>query len=282
MIKICNNYIFSRFAVLHFTSIFLCFLLATYPVQSLRHFLFAKIRKYYSQRTMNVYFLLFFSAISQLQFHSSAFPLWLYRSVYALPQLVELLFEPLGNGLSVNGKDQSRPVRRVFHDLKPCLFGREFPSVFLRVEFPCILQRLSLDERCGLPFIEPDKAAEVFDTEHFTEIGKPCCRPCDYRFQKRYFLLVPCVLVGYLPAVLLLHFPYLPAVVCLHGLYPILQGFDGFLVVGYLLMQGGVLPFQRLDLVTAEKRTDALGDVGGCGGCRPFQLLGLYFFFRPS
>ena len=37
-----------------------------------------------------------------------------------------------------------------------------------------------------------------------------------------------------------------------------------------------------LDLVTAEKRTDALGDVGGCGGCRPFQLLGLYFFFRPS
>ena len=24
----------------------------------------------------------------------------------------------------------------------------------------------------------------------------------------------------------------------------------------------------RLDLVTAEKRTDALGDVGGCGGCR--------------
>ena len=93
---------------------------------------------------------------------------------------------------------------------------------------------------------------------------------------------MPCVLVGYLPAVLLLHFPYLPAVVCLHGLYPILQGFDGFLVVGYLLMQGGVLPFQRLDLVTAEKRTDALGDVGGCGGCRPFQLLGLYFFFRPS
>ena len=50
----------------------------------------------------------------------------------------------------------------------------------------------------------------------------------------------------------------------------------------YLPMQGGVLPFQRLDLVTAEKRTDALGDVGGCGGCRPFQLLGLYFFFRPS
>lgn len=56
------------------------------------------------------------------------------------------------------------------------------PSVFLRIEFPCILQRLSLDERCGLPFIKPDKAAEVFDTEHFTEIGKPCRRLCDYRF----------------------------------------------------------------------------------------------------
>ena len=166
--------------------------------------------------------------------------------------------------------------------METCLFGREFPSVFLRIEFPCILQWLSLDERCSLSFIEPDKAAEVFDTEHFTEIGKPCRRPCDYRFQKRYFLLVPCVLVCYLPAVLLLHFPYLPAVVCLHGLYPILQGFDGFLVVGYLPMQGGVLPFQCLDLVAAEKRTDALGDVGGCGGCRPFQLLGLYFFFRPS
>ena len=50
---------------------------------------------------------------------------------------------------------------------------------------------------------------------------------------------------------------------------------------GYLPMQGGVLPLQRLDLVTAEKRTDALGDVGGCGGCCPFQLIGLYFFFRP-
>ena len=152
--------------------------------------------------------------------------------------------------------------------------------MFLRVEFPRILQRLSLDERCGLPFIESHKAAQVFDTEHFTQVGKPCRRLCDYRFQKRYFLLVPCVLVRYLPAVLLLHFPYLPAVVCLHGLYSVLQGFDGFLVVGYLPMQGGVLPFQRLDLVTAKKRTDTLGNVGGCSSCRPFQLLGLYLFFR--
>ena len=69
---------------------------------------------------------------------------------------------------------------------------------------------------------------------------------------------------------------------CLHGVYSVLQGFDGFLVVGYLPMQGGVLPFQRLDLVAAEKRTDTLGDVGGCDGCRPFQLLDLRFFFRPS
>ena len=72
---------------------------------------------------------------------------------------------------------------------------------------------------------------------------------------------------------LLLHIQHLAAVVSLHGLYSVLQGFDGFLVVGYLPMQGGVLPFQRLDLVTAEKRTDTLGDVGSCGGCRPFQLL---------
>ena len=228
------------------------------------------------------HFFIVFLQDKRLYLHSSAFPLRLYRSANILPQLVELFLEPLGNGLSVNGKNQSRPVRGVFHDLKPCLFGREFPSVFFRIEFPCILQRLSLDERCGLPFIESHKAAKVFDSEHFTEIGKPCRRLCDYRFQKRYFLLVPCVLVCYLPAVLLLHFPYFSAVVCLHGLYPVLQGFDGFLVVGYLPMQGSVLPLQRLDLVTAEKRTNALGYVGSCGGCRPFQLLGLYFFFRPS
>ena len=80
----------------------------------------------------------------------------------------------------------------------------------------------------------------------------------------------------------LLHFQHLAAVVCPYGLYLGLQGFDGLLVCGYLPLQGGVLPFQRLDLVTAEKRTDARDDVGRSGGCRPFQLLGLYFFFRPS
>ena len=73
-------------------------------------------------------------------------------------------------GFTVDGKNQSRPVRRFFHHLKPCLFGREFPLMFLRIEFSCILQQLSLDERCGLPFIESHKAAKVFDTEHFTEI----------------------------------------------------------------------------------------------------------------
>lgn len=45
---------------------------------------------------------------------------------------------------------------------------------------------------------------------------------------------------------LLLHFPYLPAVVCLHGLYSILQDFDGFFVVGYLPMQGGVFLSERV------------------------------------
>lgn len=73
-----------------------------------------------------------------------------------------------------------------------------------------------------------------------------------------------------------------PAVVCLHGLYSVLQGFDGFLVVGYLSAQGGVLPFQLFDLVAAEKRTYAFGDVGGCGRGCSFQFLGLYLFFRPS
>ena len=79
----------------------------------------------------------------------------------------------------------------------------------------------------------------------------------------------------------LLHFQHLAAVVCPYGLYLGLQGSDGLLVCGYLPMQGGVLPLQCLDLVAPEKRTDTLGDVGGCGGCRPFQLLGLYLFFRP-
>ena len=69
--------------------------------------------------------------------------------------------------------------------------------------------------------------------------------------------------------------------VCLHGLYSGLQGFDGFPVRGHLPMQGGVLPLQRLDLVTTEKITDTFGDVGGCGGLCLFQLLGLYLFFRP-
>ena len=174
-----------------------------------------------------------------------------------------LFLKPLGNGLSVNGKNQSRPVRGVFHHLKPCLFGREFPSVFLRIEFPCILQRLSLDKRCGLSFIEPNKTAEVFDTEHFTEIGKPCRRLCDYRFQERYFFLVLRFLVRYLPAVLPFYFRHLSAVVCLHGLYSVLQGFDGFLVVGYLPMQGGVLFFQCLDLLADIKPRACFAFVNG-------------------
>ena len=53
----------------------------------------------------------------------------------------------------------------------PHLFGLEFPLVFLRIEFPCVFQRFSLDERCCLPIAEPDKAAEVLDTEYFTKIG---------------------------------------------------------------------------------------------------------------
>ena len=79
----------------------------------------------------------------------------------------------------------------------------------------------------------------------------------------------------------LLHFQHLTAVVCPYGLYLGLQCFDGFFVCGYLPMQGGVLPLQSLDLVAPEKRTDTLGDVGGCGRGCPFQPFGLYLFFRP-
>lgn len=106
------------------------------------------------------------------------------RLPYVLPYLVKLLLEPLVNGLSVDGKNQSRPVGRVFHHLETCLFGREFPLVFFRIEFTCILQRLATDERCCLSFIEPDKEAQFFHAQHFTQVGKPCRRLCDYRFQR--------------------------------------------------------------------------------------------------
>ena len=35
-------------------------------------------------------------------------------------------------------------------------------------------------------------------------------------------------------------------------------------------------------LAAAEKRSGTFGNVGGCGGCRPFQAPGLDFFFRLS
>lgn len=162
--------------------------------------------------------------------------------MYALPQFLELLTESLGNGLSVDGKNLFSPVRRSFQHLETCLFGLELSLVFLRVEFPCVFQRLSHDERCGLSVTEADKAAEVFGAEHFTEIGEPC-RLCDFRFQERYFLLVLRFLVLSLTTVLPFYFPHLSAVVGLQGLYSGLQGFDGFPVRGYLPMQGGILPF---------------------------------------
>ena len=71
----------------------------------------------------------------------------------------------LGNGLSVDSKNQFRPVRGL-SSLTLSLFSFEFPFVSLRIEFPCILQRLSIDERCRLPVAEPDKATGVLS---------PCC-----------------------------------------------------------------------------------------------------------
>ena len=45
---------------------------------------------------------------------------------------------------------------------------------------------------------------------------------------------------------LLLYLRHLSAVVGLQSLYSSLQDFDGFTVRGYLPMQGGVLPLQRI------------------------------------
>ena len=79
----------------------------------------------------------------------------------------------------------------------------------------------------------------------------------------------------------LLHFQHLTAVVCPYGLYLGLQCFDGFFVCGYLPMQGGVLPLQSLDLVAPEKRTDTLGDVGGCGRGCPLSAVRSVSLFSP-
>lgn len=67
----------------------------------------------------------------------------------------------------------------------------------------------------------------------------------------------------------------------LHGLHLCLQNFDGLGMGGNLPAQGLIFSFQCLDLVAAEQRTDALGDVGRSGCRRTFQPLCLYLFFRP-
>ena len=45
-------------------------------------------------------------------------------------------------------------------------------------------------------------------------------------------------------------------------------------------MQSDIIPFQRLDPVAAEHRTDTFGDIGCGGGCSSFQPFGLYFLFH--
>ena len=71
-------------------------------------------------------------------------------------QLIELLLEPFANQLSIDGKCKFRFVRRVFHHLEASLLGRELTSVFLRIEFALIEQRLAADEHGGLSFVEAD------------------------------------------------------------------------------------------------------------------------------
>lgn len=48
-------------------------------------------------------------------------------------------------------------------------FSLELPLVFLRIEFPSILQQLAADERGGLPFIEADFQAELLHVYQFLE-----------------------------------------------------------------------------------------------------------------
>ena len=84
-------------------------------------------------------------------------------------QPVELLLEPLANQLPVDGKRKFRFVRRVFHHLEASPLGRELPSVFLRVEFALVEQRLAADERGGLSLVEADFKAELLHVHQFLE-----------------------------------------------------------------------------------------------------------------
>ena len=82
----------------------------------------------------------------------------------------------------------------------------------------------------------------------------------------------------HLLTVILLYFQQLAVVLGLHRVYAVLQYLNGFLMGGNFPIQGGVLPFQSLDLVAPEKRTDTFSYVGRCGRGCAFQFLGLYLF----
>ena len=99
-------------------------------------------------------------------------------------QPVELLLEPFANHLPVDGKRKFRLVFRVFHHLEASPFGRELPSVFLRVEFTLVEQRLAADERGGLPFIEADFKAELLHVHQLLEQRKPFFGFLDNGFQE--------------------------------------------------------------------------------------------------
>ena len=154
--------------------------------------------------------------------------------------------------------------------------------MFLRIKFALVYQRLTISQCRGLPFIEPDKAAQALYSHNFLCHRKPCTQLFDNAFQTWYFIFVSDTFFRHLLTVILLYFQQLAVVLGLHRVYAVLQYLNGFLMGGNFPIQGGVLPFQSLDLVAPEKRTDTFSYVGRCGGGCTFQFLGLYLFLGLS
>ena len=88
-------------------------------------------------------------------------------------QPVELLLKPFANQLPVDSKCKFRFVFRVFHHLEANPFGRELPSVFLRIKLALVKQRFATDERGGLPFVKTDFQAELLHVHQLLEQRKP-------------------------------------------------------------------------------------------------------------
>ena len=70
------------------------------------------------------------------------------------------------------------------YHLEACPLGLELPSVFLRIEFALVEQRLAADERGGLPLVEADFEAELFHIHQFLEQREPFLGFLDDGFQE--------------------------------------------------------------------------------------------------